>query len=1151
MCGQIMCEFFVEDMYVWIVAIIVIALVVMSTYTTQEEFANVDYNTALAQRQALQFEGERRYNPLARLQGSVSLDPDQVDDAFRQAIPTARSGSASLQTLLGSISLGSYAQPSRGTGVEQTGAVREKVAFCESQKTVTCDLLKDPRFAECGFCHEKGVNSAGKPHRGGMYISSDDQIRANDVAVATGRPAQYKPTIGTCDPKNFTLASEVCDVREKQLECEKAGAASTGNACGQCYGSALPGSNGLVYVGPKPRTYTATLWVSHPGMHSSAGAGFTVKYPNGSVVSLPPSSKPLLDPKQLTVDIQEGDTLDITLFGAPPVWCGWLSSPDGNRVVSLNVGMQTISSFAIAGDKNSGVINKVLEPSPIWNSWKTTIPNSVLWYIRRGKGAVKNAWYGVSLGEQGKDVTAIVKAIVAEGRSIPITNEVFRGDPAPGIYKHIWISQDNGNVIITGEGQVVDISNFVDNVRMNMIVPATLVDPMFSSDFMNCRTGPLIFTEAGAGLMGANSCFTPDGSFNPSVFCMQQLWMGAGGTQKGKLYPKDAASAAALNKKGSLDETVAALNNGVNIAMYGVDSNGSPQDFATVKAAALNYLGINMTNPCAGPRETTGPHSKECLDYLWRTSGNPAQDGVQSDPKSLPYAYCSPNGAIAPLNSATNVAWANTGGSIQNIRAYYQSLFNRTQDSSNFDQQAMAMKACYGANVTPPPKDTGKCPVRPEVFQPAIGYTSTRANAPAVCAKYGARVATLSELEKAQAMGADWCSSGWVSDHDQPKYPITTSTGQGCGNGSPGIKEWNPGNVASVNCYGKKPMKSSEIMPFNQSQWNAPNAFSLSQHLGCFGDTGNRALPNQRADVSFTGDGQDGILACQNAAIASGDNLFGLQCSGPPSSNCNAAGRAQCFTGKNVDYAKYGPRQRCGPLGDAWTNQVYSIGDSNTMSLPNIPGVWAWYDGADPNNSGDAPANGTTISLWRDKSGNNNDMKSQVAGVYQNRSVVFSKSWYRSTKPAPYPIDVYVVVRVNNPNSANDIIGLGDLNRDNFNSLTLSEYTPSTWHNGSTYFQRTPSARANQRESSTGFLLMRWSIANNNFNIYRNGVKIMETSAYTWSSASPYLNLGERYYTTTGNNLSGAISEVVVYNRQLQDTERQRVEGYLAKKWGI
>ena len=1133
MCGQIMCEFLVEDMYVWILIAVVVALVVMSTYTTQEEFTNVDYNTALAQRQGLQFEGERRYNPLARLQGSVSLDPDQVDDAFRQAIPTATSGSASLQTLLGSISLGSYALPSGGTGVEQTGAVREKVAFCESQKTVTCDLLKDPRFAECGFCHDKGVNSEGKPHRGGMYISSDDQIRANEVAVATGVPAQYKPTIGTCDPKNFTLVSELCEVREKQIQCEKAGAASAGNACGQCYGSAPPGSNGLVYVGPKPRTYTATLWVSHPGMHSSVGGGFTVKFPNGSVVSLPPSSKALLDPKQLTVDIQEGDTLDITLFGAPPVWCGWLSSPDGNRVVSLNVGMQYISFFTIAGDKNSGVINKVLESSPIWNSWKTTIPNSVLWYMRRGAGAITNAWYGVSLGEQGKDVTAIVKGMVADGQSVPVTNEVFRGDPAPGTYKHIWITQDNGNVIIAGEGQGVSIDNFIENVNMTMIVPATLVDPTLSSDFANCRTGPLVFTEAGAGLMGANSCFKPDGSFNPSVYCIQQLWMGAGGTTAGTKYPKTDAAAAALVGTMKMDAVVEKFNNEVNIALYGVDSNGAPQDFPTVKKFALEYFGRSMSNPCDGPTAAKGPHSAECLDSLWKAVG------------------CSANGFLAPLTNKRSADDANRIGSVTNIRAAYQHIFNRAHDSTHFINQADAMKSCYGVNIQAPPNDTGKCPLRPEVFQPAIGYTSTQANAASVCAKYGARVATLAELENAQRMGADWCSSGWVSDHDQPKYPITTSTGQGCGNGSPGIKEWNPGNVASVNCYGKKPMKTPDIMPFNQSQWNAPNAFSLSQHLGCFGDTGNRALPNQRADVSFTGNGLDGILACQNAAIASGDNLFGLQCSGPPSSNCNAAGRAQCFTGKNVDYAKYGPRQRCGPLGDAWTNQVYSIGDSNTMSLPNIPGVWAWYDGTDPNNDGNAPANGTTVSLWRDKSGNNNDMKSQVAGVYQNRSIVFTKSWYRSTKPAPYPIDVYVVVRVNNPNVANDIIGLGDLNRDNFNSLTLSEYTASTWHNGSTYFQRTPSARANQRESSTGFLLMRWSIANNNFNIYRNGVKIMETSAYTWSSASPYLNLGERYYTTTGNNLHGAISEVVVYNRQLQDTERQRVEGYLTKKWGM
>jgi hypothetical protein len=1004
-------------MRVWIVVGVCIAILVLfviqDTYNVHEDFTTVDLPTALAQRQGLQFEGERRYNPLARLQDSGTLDPDQVDDAFRQAIPTADARTPSLQSLVNHATVGSYALPSHGSGVEQTGAVQQKIAFCESQKTISCDMMKDPRFAECGFCHLDGVDSNGKPHRGGMYISSDDQILANEVATANGTSAVYQPTIGKCSAKNFTLVTEVCDTREKQIQCEKLGAASSGNPCGQCYGSAPPGTNGLVYVGPKPRTYTATLWVSHPGMHSSNGAGFTVKYPNGSVVSLPPSSKTLLDPKKLTVDIREGDTLEFTLVGAPPVWCGWLSSPDGKRVVSLNVGMQHMTSedFTLAGDKNSGVINKILEPSPLWNSWKTTIPNSVLWYMRRGSGMINNAWYGVSLGEQGKDVTAIVKAMVGEGRSIPVSNEVFRGDPSPGTYKHIWISQDDGNVIIAGEGQTVAFGNL--SLSMYMIVPATLVDPMFSSDTMNCPTGPIIYTEVGSGLMKSNSCFTPDGTFSPSVYCIQQLWTSAGGKSAGTKYPKTEAAAAALVGSMKMDAVIAKFNNEVNIALYGVDSNGAPQDFQKVKKFALEYLGVSMSNPCDGPKAATGPHSAECLDSVWKAAG------------------CSANGLGAPLQSKPNVFAANRLGGITNVRAEYQSIFNRTKDSSNFDAQAAAMRSCYGVNLQAPPKDASKCQM---------------------------------------------------------------------------------------------------------------------QYMGCFGDTGNRALPNQRADVSFTGDGQDGILTCKNAALANGDNLFGLQCSGPPSSNCNAGGRAQCFTGKDVDYAKYGPRQNCGPLGDAWTNQVYSIGATN---LPNISGVWAWYDGADPNNSGIVPANGTTVSLWKDKSGNNNDMKAQVAGKYQNRSIVFSKSWYRSTQPAPYPLDVYVVVQVNNPNAANDIIGLGELNVDNFNSLTLSEYTQSTWHNGSTYFQRTPNARANQRESSTGFLLMRWSIANNNFTIYRNGLKIMETNSYTWRANSPYLNLGERYFVTTGNNLSGAISEVVVYNRQLQDSDRQKVEGYLARKWGM
>jgi hypothetical protein len=254
---------------------------------------------------------------------------------------------------------------------------------------------------------------------------------------------------------------------------------------------------------------------------------------------------------------------------------------------------------------------------------------------------------------------------------------------------------------------------------MNFTVPATLVEPYYSNDKPNCPTGPIVFTEGGSGMMGANSCFKPDGSFNANSSCMQELWAAAGGTAQGKGYPSTDAKAKDLVKPDpatgapSLNATVDSFNNGVNIALYGVDSNGAPQDFQIIKDNALFYLGISMTNPCDGPSASTGPHSPECLNYLWKTSNNPGQDGIPADPSKLPYAYCSPKGSQSPMNTDGSLNYDNINalhslGGVSSVRAHYQSIYNRSQDSSNFDAQAEAMKSCYGIQMQAPPVKT--CP---------------------------------------------------------------------------------------------------------------------------------------------------------------------------------------------------------------------------------------------------------------------------------------------------------------------------------------------------------------------------------------------------------------------------------------------------------
>jgi hypothetical protein len=233
----------------------------------------------------------------------------------------------------------------------------------------------------------------------------------------------------------------------------------------------------------------------------------------------------------------------------------------------------------------------------------------------------------------------------------------------------------------------------------------------------------------------------------------------------------------------------------------------------------------------------------------------------------------------------------------------------------------------------------------------------------------------------------------------------------------------------------------------------------------------------------------------------------------------------------------------------------------NSQPFPQQPiiGLQVWVDGSDPLNTGTPPANGAAVTTWSDKSGKSNNMIASNNATYSANSqnglgsITFNNSMYRSaiTNISYYPLDVYVVVKLNSVSTHFDVIGASQIAGSNFNSLSFSEFTTSRWHNGSTNFSRTSNAVATANETSTNFLLMSWSIANNNFYIYRNGVQIMFTSSYTFTPpASVVFLLGKRVDTTPGQG-AGSIAEVLGYTSQLNTANRQDAEGYLAWKWGL
>jgi len=698
-----------------IVAIVVVCIVVYSQQSESEGFA--DLQLISAQRQQLKYEGQRRYNDFSRMQSTnTSLPADAVDDALRQVIPASSAYSPSILTTLSSnmFSAADNGANKRGDGVEKTGFLAQKIAFCESVKSTTdCGILSDPRYSECGICHTEGVSSKGKHHKGGMYISADDQIRANEVAKANGTRATYVPTVGTCDPANFTMMTQSCQAKVQQMECAGAGAPASSNECGQCFG----GGDTLLYVGPKS-TYTAVLHVSHPGLHRMNGAGMRIFFPNGKSQTIKASaSSAILDPKEIYLEVKEGENLRIVIYGVPMYWCAWLSSPDGTRTVSLDIGVQAINptnGIVVAGDKRSKALNKAMSKEAGWDKFKGKVPNTVMWFSRpnaRIPPAIVKAVYG---SDSPRSITATIQESAGAGRDILVKN-MLKG-PATGDYSAntLTLTQDTGGVITAQEGETIKSSLINNSATISFTVPASLVGPYYDVDQDQCAAGPMVFTEVGAGLMGAHSCYDAKGKFNPSVYCLTKLFIAAGGTEAGTLYPDTAEKAAALvmkdaDGKPSLDATVESLNNMGNIAIYGTDTEGAPVGFEAQKQMALALLGLTMTNPCDGPQSATGPHSNECLDYLWRTSGDSGPLPSNLDPASLPYGYCSADGAAAPLKSAANAQAANALGNVTKVRNYFNGLFARSQDSSDFDAQAVAMKACYGVKISSPVGATS-CP---------------------------------------------------------------------------------------------------------------------------------------------------------------------------------------------------------------------------------------------------------------------------------------------------------------------------------------------------------------------------------------------------------------------------------------------------------
>ena len=236
----------------------------------------------------------------------------------------------------------------------------------------------------------------------------------------------------------------------------------------------------------------------------------------------------------------------------------------------------------------------------------------------------------------------------------------------------------------------------------------------------------------------------------------------------------------------------------------------------------------------------------------------------------------------------------------------------------------------------------------------------------------------------------------------------------------------------------------------------------------------------------------------------------------------------------------------------------------------NIGGCVLWLDGNDPAGTGVIPLNASTVSSWVDKSGYN--VTSTVNGTltYQssfannNGSIKFSGTQYiqnttftlgLSTKTFFMVCSSYAATTNGSPAGYIYFGNVGNVyDQQNgtayqgpeggFNNKFgfLQGYT-----NGGYYTSyggaagETPLGIYSDTQNSTSAVL------------YVNGsILATNTLSYTPGLATGF-RIGKRSDNLGGSayNLYGNICEIIVFNSLLTTDQRQKVEGYLANKWGL
>ena len=248
-------------------------------------------------------------------------------------------------------------------------------------------------------------------------------------------------------------------------------------------------------------------------------------------------------------------------------------------------------------------------------------------------------------------------------------------------------------------------------------------------------------------------------------------------------------------------------------------------------------------------------------------------------------------------------------------------------------------------------------------------------------------------------------------------------------------------------------------------------------------------------------------------------------------------------------------------VGSASTSVRSPIPDS-------VPGLQLWLDANDPLGNGSGTVGGTTITTWYDKSPNAYNAKATGSPVVQGSSlnllsgIAFvgntAATIYYTARIPPNTFSsatTFFVVYKNTGNNGNNAlltrsflgnnVGTPDVYNDGITIKNTSSQYGYNGYSGTSVYSTTPSLFQVTIDQA-GDAVYKWVTGT------AQGVSYQGYGPLTASTADA--NNDSLYIGTRGDNqtsFQGVFYEILAYNTVLSTTDREKIEGYLAWKWGL